>query len=323
MTMGRICCATRLLAVAAALIAHGALAQNYPSRPITLVVPFAAGSGTDQIARAMSQAIAAEWRGTTMVVDNKPGASGAIAAQAVARAAPDGYTLFMTTNTTQSANPHLYRKLSYNPVTDFTPIAALAKGAMVLAVPAASPLKSVADFVGYGRKKSINFGAGNSSSRVAGELFKQMTGVDLVYVPYKSNPQAVTDLVGGQLDAMFADTATTLPMIQSGRLRALGYTGSQRAAVLPAVPTLDEAGVKGYELSYWVAVYAPRGAPPEIVRRLNEVFNKAVRADSVGTVFAQAIVDVYTTTPEGLAEFQRAETEKWGRIIKGAGIEPE
>ena len=254
MTMGRICCATRLLAVAAALIAHGALAQNYPSRPITLVVPFAAGSGTDQIARAMSQAIAAEWRGTTMVVDNKPGASGAIAAQAVARAAPDGYTLFMTTNTTQSANPHLYRKLSYNPVTDFTPIAALAKGAMVLAVPAASPLKSVADFVGYGRKKSINFGAGNSSSRVAGELFKQMTGVDLVYVPYKSNPQAVTDLVGGQLDAMFADTATTLPMIQSGRLRALGYTGSQRAAVLPAVPTLDEAGLPGYNLeTFWAA----------------------------------------------------------------------
>jgi tripartite-type tricarboxylate transporter receptor subunit TctC len=246
-----------------------------------------------------------------------------IAAQAVARAPADGYTLFMTTNTTQSANPHLYKKLSYNPVTDFAPVAALAKGAMVLAVPANSPARSVADFIAYSRKKPFNFGAGNSSSRVAGELFKQMTGADLTFVPYKSNPQAVTDLVGGQLDVMFADTATTLPLIQSGRLKALGYTGMQRTAVLPSVPTLDEAGVKGYELSYWVAVYAPRGTPPEIVRRLNAAFNKAVRSEGVGTVYAQAILDVYTTTPEGLAEFQRSETEKWGRIIKGAGIEPE
>jgi tripartite-type tricarboxylate transporter receptor subunit TctC len=315
-----------ICALAAAAAAFGpatTLAQAYPARPITLVVPFSAGSGTDQIARAMAQAIAAEWKGATLVVDNKPGAGGAIAAQAVARAQADGYTLFLTTNTTQSANPHLFKKLSYNPVADFAPVAALVKGAMVLAVPAASPVKSVTEFIALARRKTVNFGAGNSSSRVAGELFKQMTGVDLVYIPYKSNPQAVTDLVGGQLDAMFADTATTLPLIQSGRLRALAYTGHQRAAVLPAVPTLDESGVKGYELTYWVAAYAPRGTPADIVRRLNEVFNKATRSESATAVFAQAIVDVFSTTPEGLAEFQRAETEKWGRVIKGAGIEPE
>ena len=312
-----------VLATAAAIATGPAGAQSYPAKPITMVVPFGAGSGTDQVARAMAQAIAVELRGATVVVDNKPGAGGFIAAQAVARAPADGYTLFMTTNTTQSANPHLFKKLPYDPVNDFAPVAALAKGAMVLTVPANSPVKTVAEFIAFSRSKSLNFGAGNSSSRVAGELFRQMTGVNLVFVPYKSNPQAVTDLVGGQLDLMFPDTATSLPLIQSGRLRALAYTGLQRTAVLPSVPTVDESGVKGYELSYWVAVYAPRGTPPDIVRRLNEAFNKAVRSEVAGKVFAQAILDVYTTTPEGLAEFQRAETEKWGRIIKGAGIEPE
>ena len=310
--------------VAAALFAFGtAQAQTFPTKPLVLVVPFGAGSGTDQVARAMTQAISAELRGATVVVDNRPGASGAIAALAVARAPADGHTLIITTNTTHAANPHLFRKLPYDPVADFAPIGALGKGAMVLAVAAASPLNSVAEFIEQGRRKPVNFGAGNSSSRVAGELFKQMTGVDLVYVPYKSNPQAVTDLVGGQLDAMFGDTATTLPLIQAGRLKALGYTGSQRALVLPMVPTIAEAGVKGYELTYWVAAYAPGGTPADIVRRLNDVFNKAVRSEAVGAVFAKIVFDVFTTTPQGLAEFQRTETEKWGRIIKGARIEPE
>jgi tripartite-type tricarboxylate transporter receptor subunit TctC len=314
--------ALRLWVIGAGLAA-AAQAQTFPTKPITIVVPFPAGSGTDQVARGMAQAISTGLNGAVVIVDNKPGASGMIAAQIAAHAPADGYTLFMTTNTTQSANPHLFRKLAYDPAKDFAPIAALAKGAMVLTVPTGSPIHTVAEFITLARKQPITFGAGNSSSRVAGELFKQSTDTHLTYVPYKGNPQAVTDLLGGQIDAMFADTATALPLVKSGKLRALGYTGLQRSSAFPQVPTLDEAGVKGYELSYWVAVYAPHGTPTELVQRLNDVFLKSVHSDAVANVFANAVLDVFTTTPQGLGAFQLAETEKWGRIIRAAGIEPE
>jgi len=271
----------------------------------------------------MAQAMTTELPGVVVVVDNKPGAGGLIAAQAVARAPADGYTLFMTTNTTQSANPHLYKKLPYDPVRDFSPIASLAKGSMVLVVPQSSPVKSTAELVALAKKKPLNFGAGNSSSRVAGEMFKQATGIDSAYIAYKSNPYAVTDLVGGQIDFMMADTATALPLVEGGKLRALAYTGLQRSSATPTTPTLDEQGIKGFELTYWVAVYGPRGTPPDIVKRLNEVFVKGVNSDVVKPVLARAVLDIFTTTPEGLARFQEAETLKWGRVIKGAGIEPE
>jgi tripartite-type tricarboxylate transporter receptor subunit TctC len=315
-------CIAGLIALAAA---HptAALAQGYPNKPITLVVPFSPGSGTDQVARGMAQVIASAFNGATVIVDNKPGASGMIAAQAVAKAPADGYTLFMTTNTTQSANPHLFKKLTYDPVGDFTPIAAIARGSMVLAVPSTSPIKSVNEFIAASKSKSMSFGAGNSSSRVAAEMFSQMTGSKTLYVPYKSNPQSVTDLVGGQLDFMFADMATALPLVQAGKLKALGYAGDKRAAVLPNVPTLSESGVKGYELYYWVAIYGPKGMAPDLVRRLNEVFVKGVRTDIITSVYAHAVLDPYTTSPEGLAQFQQSETEKWGRVIKAAGIEAE
>lgn len=319
----------RLVAHLACLFAFAAAhpidatAQGYPSKPITLVVPFSAGSGTDQVARGMAQVLASAFNGATVVVDNKPGASGMIAAQAVAKAPADGYTLFMTTNTTQSANQHLFKKLSYDPVGDFTPIAAIARGSMVLAVPGSSPIKSVSEFIAAAKSKSQSFGAGNSSSRVAAEMFSQMTGTKTLYVPYKSNPQSVTDLVGGQLDFMFADTATALPLVQSGKLKALAYAGDRRSPALPGIPTLGESGVKGYELYYWVAIYGPKGLAPELVRQLNEVFVKGVQTDTLAVVYAHAVLDPFTTSPEGLAQFQRSETEKWGRVIKAAGIEAE
>jgi tripartite-type tricarboxylate transporter receptor subunit TctC len=311
------------LAAAAAIGAGPVRAQAYPAKPITVVIPFGPGSGTDQVARAMARAMAEEMPGALLVMDYKPGASGFIAARAVAQAPADGYTLMMTTNTTQSANPHLFRKLPYDPVNDFAPVAALARGSMVLTVPASSAIDSVSKFIASARANPFNVGAGNSSSRVALEMFKQMTGTKLVYVPYKSNPQAVTDLVGGQIDAMFADTATALPLVNGGKLRALAYAAHERSWALPSLPTLDESGVKGFALYYWVAVYAPRATPPEIVNRLNEAFSRSARSEIVKPTYAQAVLDVFTTSPGGLAEFQRAETEKWGRVIKDAGIEPE
>ncbi len=320
---------TRLFATLACLFTFAgvlpgnAWAQAYPNKPITIVVPFSPGSGTDQVARGMARVIASAFNGATVVVDNKPGASGMIAAQAVAKAPADGYTLFMTTNTTQSANPHLFKKLSYDPVGDFSPIAAIARGSMVLALSGSSPINSVSEFIAAAKGKAMTFGAGNSSSRVAAEMFGQMTGTKTIYVPYKSNPQSVTDLVGGQLDFMFADTATALPLVQAGKLKAIGYAGDKRSPALANVPTLSESGINGYELYYWVAVYAPKGLAPELVRRLNEVLVKGVHSEVVSAVYAHAVLDPYTTSPDGLAQFQRNEAEKWGRVIRAAGIEAE
>jgi len=313
-------------ALAFTVMASGlAAAQPYPARPITLVVPFGAGSGTDITARTFAQAVGTELGGATVIVDNRGGANGAIAAQLVARAPADGYTLFMTTNTTQVANPVLYKKLLYDPVADFAPVTAVAKGAMVAVVPTDSPFKSIDEVLAAAKKNpgKLTFGSGSSSSRMAGELFKQMSHVDLLHVPYKSNPLALTDLIGRQIDLMFADTPTALPLVHSGKLKVLGYTGAKRSVALPQVPTLQELGIKGYESSYWIAVYAPHGTPPGIVRRLNDAFVKATKTPLVKDTYERVVYDVFTTTPEGLASFQQAQAQQWARTIKSAGIEAE
>jgi tripartite-type tricarboxylate transporter receptor subunit TctC len=216
-TLTRIAAASLLTG---AFVVPNANAQAYPNKPITIVVPFAPGSGTDQQARAMAQAITAEYK-VPVIVDNRAGASGFIAAQYVAKAAPDGYTVLLTTNTTHAANEHLYKKLPYDPVKDFTPVALLSKGHMLLLVQPSSPYKSVEDLLAAARQQpgKLNFGSGSSSSRVASEMLKQMTGIDVVSVPYKSNPMAITDLIGGQVNFMFADAPTALPQVKGGKLR--------------------------------------------------------------------------------------------------------
>src|SRR5690606_26993564 len=214
--------------------ALAAQAQGYPDKPITIVVPFAAGSGTDQQARIFAQAMTNEDK-VPVVVDDRVGASGIIAAQHVARAAPDGYTLLMTTNTTHAANTHLFKKLPYDPVKDFTPVTLLGKGQMMLVVPATSPIKSLPELLAAARQHpgKLNFGSGSSSSRVAGEMFKQLTGINVVNIPYKSNPMALTDLLGGQVDFMFADGATAIPQINTKSLRAFATSGTNRLAIAP------------------------------------------------------------------------------------------
>jgi tripartite-type tricarboxylate transporter receptor subunit TctC len=301
-----------------------AQAQEFPSKPITIVVPFGAGSGTDQQARTMAHGLAAELK-VPIIIDNRVGASGFIAAQYVAKAAPDGYTVLLTTNTTQAANEHLFKKLPYDPVRDFTPLTLLSKGYMLLVVNARSPIKSVAELIGQARKTpgTLNFGSGSSSSRVAGELFKQLTGMQVVNVPYKSNPLAVTDLLGGQIDFMFADPTTALAQVQAGKLRALAVSGTRRMSTAPDVPTLDEAGVKGYDMSFWTAAYLPAGAPAAVSRRLQEAFAKVAGSPALVAYQASTSGESVTSTQQGLAQFQAAESQKWGRITQAAGIEPE
>ncbi len=315
----------------ALLCALGALplasqAQDYPApgKPITFIVPFAPGSGTDQQARAFAQAIPTAYK-VPVVVEAKPGASGFIASQYVAKAAPDGYTVLMTTNTTHAANEHLYKKLPYDPVKDFTPVALLSKGQMLLVVNPGSPAKSAADLVALAKKSpgKLNFGSGSSSSRVAGELFRQMTGIDVVHVPYKSNPLAITDLLGGQIDFMFTDAPTALPQVQGGKLRPLAASGLQRMPTAAAVPTVGETVAKGYDMSYWTAVYLPAGASPAVTKKLNEMLLKAAASPEIQAFQRNNSGESATGSPEELARFQAAESQKWGRVIRAAGIEPE
>lgn len=311
-------------AALAALLPGAAFAQAYPAKPVTFLVPFAAGSATDQLARALGQSFT-EQTTQPVIVDNKAGASGMMAAQAASRAPADGYTVLITTNTTQAANAHLYKKLPYDPVKDLAPVTGLGKGGQVLVVNAASPYKSVAELLAAARKTpgKLSFGSGSSSSRVAGEMLKQLAGIDILHVPYKSNPMAVTDLLGGQIDLMITDTATGMPQVKAGKLRALGYSTQKRSSQLPDLPTIDEAGVKGYDMGYWFAAYVPAGTPQPVVARLNELLGTAVRSAAAKTFFEASGSEAWTTTPDELAKFQAGETQKWGKVIKAAGIEPE
>lgn len=298
-----------------------ARAEDDPSRPISFIVPFAAGSGTDQLARAIGVSVSAS-AGVPVVVDNKAGGSGVIAAQAVARAAPNGYTALITTNTTHAANQHLYKKLPYDPVKDYTPVTLLSKGQMLLLVNPASPVKTVDDLIAAAKKTpgKLTFGSGSSSSRVGGELFRQMTGIDVIHVPYKSNPFAITDLIGAQIDYMFADTSTAIPQMKSGKLRAIATSGLQRVANAPEVPTIDESGVKGFDVSFWTAAYLPAGAPVELTQKLREWLQKAANGPEMASLQAISGTSTVISSGEELAAFQAAESTKWGKVIRAAGI---
>ena len=314
----------RIALAVVALAATGALAQDYPNKPVTFVVPFAAGSATDQLARALGQGVA-EATKQSVVVENKPGASGFLAAQQVAKAPADGYTVLISTNTTHAANEHLFKSLPYDPVKDFAPVTLLGKGGQIMVVNPTVEAKTVGDFVALAKKNpgKLTFGSGSSSSRIAGELLQQMAGIQVLHVPYKSNPLAVTDLLGGQIDMMITDTATGLPQVKAGKVRALGMTATKRSPLAPDVPTIDEAGVKGYEMGFWFAAYLPANTPPAVVKRLHELLVAATRGQAAVKFYETTGIDPATSTPEELARFQTAESQKWGRIVQAAKIEKE
>jgi tripartite-type tricarboxylate transporter receptor subunit TctC len=305
------------------LLAGHAQGQDFPNRSITFVVPFGPGSATDQLARAIGQGVT-EQSGQTVIIENKPGASAMIGANDVARADPDGYRVLITTNTSQSANPHLYKKLSYDPVADFEPVTLLGTGGQIMVVNPNSPAKAVKDFIELAKKNpgKLSFGSGSSSSRVAGELLQQMAGIELLHVPYKSNPLVITDLLGGQIDMMIADMATGLPQVKGKTLRALGVTTSSPSPLAPEVPTIAQAGVPGYEMGYWFGAYVPAKTPQAVVSKLHDLLVGATTRDAATQFYAQTGTKPVTSTPAELADFQKKETEKWGEIIKKAGIEP-
>ena len=212
-----------------------------------------------------------------------------------------------------------------DPVKDFAPVTALGRGGQIMVVNPSLPVKNVQDFIALAKARpgKLSFGSGSSSSRVAGEMFKQLTGTYVLNIPYKSNPPAVTDLLGGQIDMMITDMATGLPQVKAGKLKALGVSTKQRSPLAPDVPTLEEAGVKGYEMTYWFAAYVPTGTPAEVVGKLNEILVKAARSSGAAGFYQSTGTEIFTSTPAELGRFQAAESQKWGRIIKAAGIVPE
>ncbi len=312
-----------LVGVLLALCAASAHAQ-YPDKTITFVVPFAAGSATDQLARALGIE-ATRITKQPVVVEDKPGASGFIGAEAVKKAAPDGYTVFITTNTTHAANEHLFKKLPYDPVKDFAPVTGLGKGGQIMIVNVDLPAKSVAEFIALAKAKpgKISFGSGSSSSRVAGEMFQQLAGVELLHVPYKSNPLAINDLLGGQINMMITDMATGLPQVKGGKVRPLGVSTLARSPLTPELPTISEAGLKGYDMSFWFAAYVPSNTPPAILNRLHDILVEASKGPAMQAYYSNTGTTPFATSPAELGVFQAQESEKWKNIIKKAGIEPE
>jgi tripartite-type tricarboxylate transporter receptor subunit TctC len=297
-----------------------AAAQDYPSRPIHVIVPFGPGTGTDVVARSVGNEISNR-TGQPVIIDNRPGAEGQIGAQVAAAAPPDGYTLFITTQTTQAMNVHLYKSLAYDPVKDFAPVTALTRGAQIVMVRKTLPIQSVAELIALAKAKpgTLTFGSGNGSSRGGAELFKMMANVDLLSVPYKTQPQAIADLVGDLIDVTFSDFTTGLPAARDGRARGLAVTSGERIAGLENYPTVQET-VPGYEMSAWTACYVPAGTPQSIVFKLNALIREAMNSDTVKRTFANTFGTAFPGTPEALAAFQANETTRWGRIIGFAGM---
>ena len=310
--------------LAAAFLGTPAMAQNYPTKPIKFIVPFAAGSATDTLARVLGQHVTASL-GQPVTVENTPGASGQIAAAAAQRAAPDGYTIFITSSTTHAANQSLFKKLSYDPIGGFEPVTKLGDITLALALHPKVPAGSVNELIDYAKKNpgKVTFGSGSSSSRIAGELIKILAGVDMLHVPYKSNPQAITDLLGGQIDMVFADVSTTMPQIRAGKVKGLAVSSAQRSPLAPELPTMQEAGVPGYELTAWFAAFVPAQTPKPVIERLNTAFRAALADKSASEALLKAGIEPVSSTAEELRGYVVAETEKWAKIVKAAGIEPE
>ena len=309
-----------LLAGMAMVLALPVAAQEYPTKPIRIVVPFGPGTATDIVARTVGAQLSSR-TGQPVVIENKPGAEGQIGAQAAATAAPDGYTLFITTQTTQAMNVHIYKALPYDPVKSFAPISGLSLGAQVVMVKNELPVKTVGELIELARKQpgKLSFGSGNGSSRGGAELFRIMAKVDLLGVPYKTQPQAISDLMGDRIDVIFSDFTTGLPPVLDGRARGLAVTSKKRIPGLEQFPTVNES-VPGFEMWAWTAAYAPAGTPRPIVDKLNTLVREAVASESYRALTRTTYGVPFSGSPEELAAFQANETRKWGEIIAVAGM---
>ena len=299
-------------------------AAAYPEKPISLIVPFPAGSGTDSVGRIFAEELSKEL-GQPIVVENKPGANATIAANYVARAKPDGYTLFVTTNTSHSAAPWLMKNVSYDPVKDFTPIARGGNLPFILVTNPDRPFKTVKELIDYAKANpgKAAYATGNSTGIVAGGRLMTATDTEMLHVPYKGTPQALTDLVAGEVDFMFTDLTSGTPFVNSGRLHAMAVSTAERSQLLPDLPSMEEAGVPDFDINSWNGYFGPAGMDPEIVQTLNTAINKVVNNPETKARLAELGFDAFSGTPEEFSDFVKEQYELWGKWIREANLMPQ
>lgn len=304
------------------VVTHASFAQAWPNRFVKLIVPFPPGGGTDAVGRVLAARLSDIW-GQQMVIENRGGAGSNIGTEAAARSEPDGYTMLFS-SLPHAVNKFIYGTLPYDPVADFAPVSLLCNFPNIMAVPNSSPAKSVKEFIEYAKSKNgrINFGSSGigTSPHLSSELFKRMAGIEMTHVPYRGAGPAINDLIPGRLDMMFNTAGALLPQARNGQIRALAVSSAQRVPNIPELPTVSESGLPGFEVAAWYALFAPAKTPPEIVRKMNADVVTALKDPGVAKKMEDLGVLVVGSTPEHLGNFLKAEMDKWGPVIKAAGI---
>ena len=306
------------------IIATAALAQTYPAKPIRWIIPYPAGGGSDFFGRTVTARLS-EQLGQMIIIENRPGAATIIGAQEAAKSPPDGYTVLQGDSPTFAVNPSIYKALPYDPQKDFATVTLTARFAMLLVVnPAVLKVNSVKEFIDFARKESgklsyASVGTG-TAHHLAMELFRQQAGIELIHVPYKGAAPAVQDLIAGHIPTMFLDMATAAPHLKSGKIKALGVAADKRIANLPEVPTIQEAGVPGFEAWAWQGIVVPAGTPREAIAKLNAEYKKAIEAPAVRQKLIDAGIEPLHSTPEQMAAYIKSETAKWAKVVKQANI---
>jgi len=309
-----------LVAAAAVVVGPALSADDFPSRPITFVPVFGPGSASDTVCRIIGDQLSAELK-TSVVVEPRPGADGAIAATYVSRAAPDGYTLMLATNSPLSAAPFLI-KTSYDAIKDFTPVSRVGSFTLMIVVNPSVPIHSLAELVSYAKANpgKLSFASGNTAGIVAIATINRWAGTDIVHVPYKTTPPALQDVMAGRVSMMLADFTTASPHVKSGALRAIAVSRIKRSSLFPDLPTIDESGLTGFNLDTWAAFVAPAKTPPAIVTKLNAALRKVIDQPDVQAKFKNVGFEGFSSTPEELGDYIKVQLTMWGKMIKDAGI---
>lgn len=308
--------------IGAALFSPALRADDYPSRPITFTAVFGPGSASDTVCRIIADKLGSAL-GQPIVVEDRPGADGAVAALYVHHATPDGYTLLMGTNSPLSADPFLHKDINYDPIKDFVPVTRVGSFTLMLVVDPKLPIHSVKELIDYAKANpgKLTYASGNTAGIVGMETVKRWAELSILHVPYKSTPPAIEDIIAGRVSMMFADFTTALPHVTAGTLRPLAVSRIKRSSLFPELPTMDEAGIKGFNMDAWAGLVAPTGTPPEIVKKLNVALRKVIDSPDVQAKFKNVGFEGFSSTPEELGAFMKAQLGEWGKMVKDANIQ--
>jgi tripartite-type tricarboxylate transporter receptor subunit TctC len=313
-----------ILAAGGAVLFSPALrADDYPSKPITIVAVFGPGSASDTLCRIIGDKLSPAL-GQTVVVEDRPGADGALAAQYVHHQPADGYTLLMGTNSPLSADPFIHKGLNYDPIKDFVPITRVGSFTLMLVVDTKLPIHSVKELAAYGKANpgKLSFASGNTAGIVGGYTIQKWAEISMLHVPYKTTGPALMDIIAGRVSMMFADFTSVMPHVKAGTVRPLAISRMHRSSLYPDLPTMDEAGVKGFNLDAWAGLVAPAGTPPEVVKKLNIELRKVIDSPDVQAKFKNVGFEGFSSTPEELGDYMKAQLVEWGKMVKDAGIQP-